>query len=228
MTDKTTNKTKAILFDLDGTLAQTMEFHYDAWRKTMLHYGIDLAPEDYYPLEGTNLYELAKKLFALYKLNGCDEKELVNNKEKYYLDANKFVLYPGVAELLNVIKSNNIKLGLVTARLRNSLNSTAPLEFLKIFDSIITGNDTNEGKPSPQPYLKAAKKLGTMPEDCFAVENAPLGVASARNAKIYCIAICNTVDSLYLSGANEIVESIEQIRNTETFKELIQSQYFHS
>ena len=58
-----------------------------------------------------------------------------------------------------MIKSNNIKLGLVTASLRNSLNSTAPLEFLKIFDSIITGNDTNEGKLSPKPFLKAAKKL---------------------------------------------------------------------
>ena len=221
MTDKTTNKTKAILFDLDGTLAQTMEFHYDAWRKAMLNYGIDLAPEDYYPLEGTNLYELAKKLFALYKLNGCNEKELVNNKEKYYLDANKFVLYPGVVELLDDIKSNDIKLGLVTTRLRNSLNSTVPLEFLKIFDSIITGNDTNEGKPSPQPYLKAAKKLGTMPEDCFAVENAPLGVASARKAMMYCIAISNTVDSSYLSGANVVVKSFEEMRNTEAFKRLI-------
>ena len=221
MAEKAINKTKAILFDLDGTLAQTMEFHYDAWRKSMLHYDIDLAPEDYYPLEGTNLFELAKKLFALYKLNGCDEKELVNNKEKYYLDTNTFVLYPGVVELLNVIKSNNIKLGLVTARLRNSLNSTAPLEFLKIFDSIITGNDTNEGKPSPQPFLKAAKKLGAMPEDCIAVENAPLGVASARNAKIYCIAICNTVDSSYLSEANEVVKSFEEMRNTEAFKKLI-------
>ena len=221
MTDKTANKTKAILFDLDGTLAQTMEFHYDAWRKAMLIYGIDLAPEDYYPLEGTNLYELAKKLFVLHKLNGGDEKELVNKKEKYYLDTNKFVLYPGAVELLNVIKLNNIKLGLVTARLRNSLNSTAPLEFLKIFDSIITGNDTNEGKPSPQPFLKAAKKLGVMPEECIAVENAPLGVASARNAKIYCIAICNTVESSFLSEANEVVKSFEEMRNTEAFKRLI-------
>ena len=221
MTGKTTNKTKAILFDLDGTLAQTMEFHYEAWRKAMLNYGIDLAPEDYYPLEGTNLYQLAKKLFALHKLNGGDEKELVNNKEKFYLDTNTFVLYPGVVELLNVIKSNNIKLGLVTARLRNSLNSTAPLEFLKIFDSIITGNDTNEGKPSPQPFLKAAKKLGVIPEDCIAVENSPVGIASARNAKIYCIAICNTVDNSYLSGANEVVKSFEEMRNTGAFKRLI-------
>ena len=221
MTDKTTNKTKAILFDLDGTLAQTMEFHYEAWRKAMLNYGIDLAPEDYYPLEGTNLYQLAKKLFVLHKLNGGDEKELVNNKEKFYLDTNTFVLYPGVVELLNVIKLNNIKLGLVTARLRNSLNSTAPLEFLKIFDSIITGNDTNEGKPSPQPFLKAAKQLGVMPEECIAVENAPLGVASARSAKMYCIAICNTVESSYLSEANEVVKSFEEMRNTEAFKRLI-------
>ena len=187
----------------------------------MLHYGIDLASEDYYPLEGTNLYQLAKKLFALHKLNGGDEKELVNNKEKFYLDTNTFVLYPGVVELLNVIKSNNIKLGLVTARLRNSLNSTAPLEFLKIFDSIITGNDTNEGKPSPQPFLKAAKKLGVMPEECIAVENAPLGVASARSAKIYCIAICNTVENSYLSEANEVVKSFEEMRNTGAFKRLI-------
>ena len=87
MAEKAINKTKAILFDLDGTLAQTMEFHYDAWRKSMLHYGIDLAPEDYYPLEGTNVYELAKKLFGLYNLNGFDEKELVNNKEKYFSDS---------------------------------------------------------------------------------------------------------------------------------------------
>ena len=221
MAEKAINKTKAILFDLDGTLAQTMEFHYESWRKAMLNYGIDLAPEDYYPLEGTNLYQLAKKLFALHKLNGGDEKELVSNKERYYLNTNTFVLYPGVVELLNVIKSNKIKLGLVTARLRNSLNSTVPLEFLKIFDSIITGNDTNEGKPSPQPFLKAAKKLGVMPEECIAVENAPLGVASARSAKIYCIAICNTVESSYLSEANEVVKSFEEMRNTEAFKRLI-------
>jgi len=205
-----------------------MEFHYEAWKKAMLHYSIDLAPVDYYPLEGTNVYELAKKLFGLHNLNGYDEKELVNNKEKYFLVNNEFILYPGVVEFLNVIKSNNVKLGLVTAGLRNRLNNTAPLEFLKIFDVIITGNDTDVGKPSPQPYLKAVKKLGVMPEDCIAVENSPIGILSARNAEIYCVAICNTVDSSYLSGANEIVESIEQIRNTETFKELIQSQYFHS
>ena len=198
-----------------------MEYHYDAWRKAMLHYSIDLAPEDYYPLEGTNVYELAKKLFGLYNLNGCDEKELVNNKEKYYLDTNKFSLYPGVVELLNIIKSNNIKIGLVTAGLRKRLNITVPLDFLKIFDVIITGNDTDVGKPLPKPYLKAAKKLGVMPEDCIAVENSPVGILSARNAEIYCVAICNTVDSSYLSGANEVVKSIEQIRNSDTFKQLI-------
>ena len=60
-----------------------------------------------------------------------------------------------------------------------------------------------------------------MSEECIAVENAPLGVASARSAKIYCIAICNTVDSLYLSGANEVVESIKQLKDTKTFKHLL-------
>ena len=121
-------------------------------------------------------------------------------------------------ELLDDLKSNNVKLGLVTARLRNSLNNTAPLDFLEIFDSIITGSDTNESKPSPQPFLKAAKILGVMPEECIAVENAPLGVASARNAKIYCIGICKTFDSSYFTEANEVVKSFEKMRNTEAFK----------
>jgi|TARA_B100001964_G_scaffold131634_1_gene145460 HAD superfamily hydrolase (TIGR01509 family) len=188
-----------------------MEFHYDAWRKAMLHYGIDLAPDDYYPLEGTNVYELAKKLFGLHNLNGCNEKELVNNKEEYYLNNHKFVLYPGVVELLNVIKLNNIKLGLVTASLRKTLNNTAPLKFLKIFDVIITGQDTSEGKPSPKPYLKAAKKLGVMPEDCVAVENSPIGIASAKKAKIYCVAICNTLDSSSLQEADEIIYSFNEL-----------------
>ena len=188
-----------------------MEFHYDAWRKAMLHYGIDLAPDDYYPLEGTNVYELAKKLFGLHNLNGCNEKELVNNKEEYYLNNHKFVLYPGVVKLLNVIKLNNIKLGLVTASLRKTLNNTAPLKFLKIFDVIITGQDTSEGKPSPKPYLKAAKKLGVMPEDCVAVENSPIGIASAKKAKIYCVAICNTLDSSSLQEADEIIYSFNEL-----------------
>ena len=187
----------------------------------MLHYGVELAPEDYYPLEGTNVYELAKKLFELYNLNGCDEKELVNIKEKYYLDTNKFVLYPGVIELLNIIKSNDIKLGLVTAGLRKRLNNTVPLEFLKIFDVIITGQDTSEGKPSPKPYLKAAEELGVMPKNCIAIENAPIGVTSVRSAKIYCIAICNTVNRSFLSGANQIVNSFEEIKHTDAFKKLI-------
>ena len=177
----------------------------------MLHYSIDLAPEDYYPLEGTNVYELAKKLFGLHNLNGCNEKELVNNKEEYYLNNHKFVLYPGVVELLNVIKLNNIKLGLVTASLRKTLNNTAPLKFLKIFDVIITGQDTSEGKPSPKPYLKAAKKLGVMPEDCVAVENSPIGIASAKKAKIYCVAICNTLDSSSLQEADEIIYSFNEL-----------------
>jgi HAD superfamily hydrolase (TIGR01509 family) len=199
-----------------------MEFHFDAWKKAMLHYGIDLVPEDYYPLEGTNVYELAKKLFGLYNLNGFDEKELVNNKEKYYLDTHKFILYPGVVELLNTIKFNNIKLGLVTAGLRKRVNDTLPTGFLKIFDVIITGNDTDVGKPSPKPYLKAAKKLGVMLEDCIAVENSPVGILSVKNAKIYCIAICHTVNSSDLSEANEIVKRIDQIKHTKTFQKLIQ------
>jgi beta-phosphoglucomutase-like phosphatase (HAD superfamily) len=62
-----------------------MEDNFKAWKAIMLEYGIDIKPEDYYPLEGTRLYELAKKLFEIYHLEAPDEKEVVRKKDKYYL-----------------------------------------------------------------------------------------------------------------------------------------------
>ena len=53
---------KAVLFDFDGTLVDSMKDHYDAWFKASLYFGINLKPEDYYPLEGVNVYELAKRM----------------------------------------------------------------------------------------------------------------------------------------------------------------------
>ena len=88
-------KYKAVLFDFDGTLADTMRDHYGAWEKASLDYGIKLNPEDYYPLEGTNVFEIAKKLFKMNQINS-DEKELVKKKEKYFLEKNAFSLYKGI------------------------------------------------------------------------------------------------------------------------------------
>ena len=88
-----------VVFDFDGTLADTMRDHFGAWEKASLDYGIKLNPEDYYPLEGTNVFEIAKRLFKVNQIIG-DEKDLVQKKEKYYLEP--IANAPELRQIINI------------------------------------------------------------------------------------------------------------------------------
>ena len=72
-------------------------------------------------------------------------------------------------------------------------------------------NGIHESKPSPEPYLKAAEKLVIIPRECLVVENAPLGIESAKNAGMTCIAVASTLEKQYLEGADKIVDCIIEI-----------------
>ena len=213
---------RAVLFDLDGTLAMTMEDNFRAWRAALLKYGVEINIEDYYPLEGLRLHEVARKFSEKYHLKDTDEKEIVKTKERYYLDNHQFTFYPGVEELITLLRSKNVLIAMVTAGLANRINNSVPIKFLEKFDCIVTGDGTEEGKPSPEPYLRAAEQLEVEPEECIAVENAPLGIESAKNAGIYCIAICSTLGKSYLEEADEVVDSFESLKDLETIKQLLE------
>ena len=213
-------KYKAVLFDFDGTLSDTMRDHYAAWEKASLDYGIKLNPEDYYPLEGTNVFEIAKRLFKVNQING-DEKELVQKKEKYYLEKNTFNIYPGVEYLINKLRSYKIKFGIVTTGLRERIYSSVPKQFLDMFDVIICGDDIAKGKPSPDPYLKGMDKLGVEPENCIIVENSPIGVTSAKASGSYCIAICSTLNNVHLAKADEIFMNFDEMSKADVFDSML-------
>lgn len=215
------NRFKAVLFDLDGTLARTMEDTFKAWQAVLKEYGIDLKPEDFYPLEGTRLDELAKRLFAIYHLEAQDERELVKKKEEYYLENYHFALYLGVEELIELLRSKNIPIAIITTGLTNRVHKSVLREFLEKFDVVVTGDDTDEAKPSPAPYLRGAEKLGISPEECIVVENAPLGIESAKSAGAYCIAISTTLNKSYLQKADEVVDAFDDLKNSETIKQLV-------
>ena len=219
------NRFKAVLFDLDGTLARTMEDTFKAWRAVLWEYGIDLKPEDYYPLEGTRLHQLGKRLFEIYHFKAPDERELVRKKEKYYLENYHFALYPGVEELIELLRAKNIPIAIVTTGLTNRVNNSVPAEFLEKFNVIITGDEIGEGKPSPAPYLRGTKKLGVSPEECIVIENAPIGIESAKSAGAYCIAVSTTLNKSYLERADEVVDSFDDIKNFRAIKQLVGRNY---
>lgn len=212
---------RGILFDFDGTLARTMEDNLEAWRAVTRRYGIELKPEDYYPFEGLPLQEIAARFFRTNNLPSPDVAELVKLKDEWYLKHHRFSFYPGVEEFVDFLVQGKVCMGIVTAGLRERLEKSVARDFLEKFTAVVTGDMTPRGKPHPDPYLRGASELGVRPEDCIVVENAPVGIESAKNAGAWCIAVCTTLDRSYLERADEVIDSFEDLKDSETIKQLI-------
>lgn len=204
-------KIKGILFDFDGVLAKTMEDNYKAWKSAMKDFGANLKGSDYYPLEGIPVKDIAIKFCQKFNINESFCKEIVDKKERYYLRNHHFEFYPGVEKFIDLLKSKKILLGLVTAALSERLQNTVSENFLKKFDTIVSGERTPRGKPYPDPYLQGLSDLNLTSDECVVIENAPMGIKSAKKANLYCFAVCSTLDKSFLKEADEIVEEFKDL-----------------
>ena len=212
---------QAVLFDFDGTLANTMPDNFRAWQAAVAEHGLQIEPEDYYQLEGLRVIEVGPALFRRYRREPPDPAVLVRKKEQHYLVHHRFALYPGVEELLARLQARRVLTGLVTAGLPERLRRTTPSGFLSLFDAVVTGDDTVDGKPSPAPYLCGAEKLGVQASACIVVENAPLGIQSAKRAGAYCIALCTTLARQQLAEADEVIQVFEDLKDSMLIRELL-------
>ena len=102
-------------------------------------------------------------------------------------------------------------MGLVSGSPSDEINKILPAKLRKLFTSIVAGNQVKNGKPHPEPYLKAAKLLKVLPGACLVIENAPFGITSAKQAGMPCIAVSTSLPKEYLTAADLVVESLNQI-----------------
>jgi len=200
---------RAVLFDFDGVLADTMQDNFSAWKKAFQNY-VSLKKEDYFPLEGMQLKEIAKTIAKKYNII-INAEEIVNLKNKGYLEEHKFSLYPEVEKLVDLLKKKFL-LAIVSSSPREKLEKTVPNDFLKKFKVVISAEDAEKGKPNPEPYLKAIEKLRIKPEECVVIENSPFGIKSAKSAGIYCIAISSTLNKDYLKEADKVIDKISDLK----------------
>lgn len=198
-------KAKAVLFDFDGVIADTMSGNYLAWKKAFKDFGIVITEDDYYPLEGHTTREIAQIILDKYKKK-ANPKILADLKHAYYLKGKSPHIYQYVNEIINFLSRKKVILALITASDQRRLKQAVP-QLLERFDLIVTGDTMKKGKPSPQLYLYAMKQMSLQPKDCIVIENAPLGITSAKNAGCNCIAITTTVQRRHLERADIIVAS---------------------
>ena len=187
-----------------------MENHYKAWKKAFLEYNINIKENQYYQLEGSKLIEIAKLILLENKQSINLAESIVQKKEFYYNSNIKIHFYKDVIKIINYLQTIYF-LGIVTATKRKTFEKTIPKNFKKNFKVIITGDDTEYGKPSPEPYLLAAKKLNKKISNCIVIENAPLGIISAKKAGMFCIAISSTVVKSHLTKADIIIDKFNDI-----------------
>ncbi len=202
-------KYKAILFDFDGVIGKTMEDNYQAWKHAFLRYGIEINKNEYFLLEGLN----TKKVVEYFLVDKNEEivNQIIDLKEAYYLSNNSFSLYKGTEVLINKLNKKGYLLGLVSGGSYTRLSKSLHEKFLNNFDVIITGDNVSNCKPHPESYLNAAKALSVNASDCLVIENAPVGIEAAKEAKMYCVAICSTLDKKYLKKADKIINKITEL-----------------
>lgn len=214
---------QGILFDFDGVLVQSMEDNFKAWQSVTAEYGLTIKKEDYFPFEGMTSKDVVLYLFQHYDCEVPDLEKIVKQKDNYYLNSHQFKPYAGVIPLIDTLVKNRVPIGIVTSGNKRRILKSVPQSFLSKFNTYVTGDMISKGKPSPEPYLMGCKNLNLTPYQCIVVENAPLGIQAAKAAKIFCIAICSTLEGSYLQEADAVIPSFEELRNLEVMNDLLEN-----
>lgn len=171
---------KGLIFDLDGTIANTMPNHFKAWRKAVLPYGIDFDEELFMSLTGMSRTATIKKLNELFdtKMN----PEIVGGlKEEYF---NLLVSETKEIEVVaNVIREFHNKLPMAIGTGSTTEGAKQTLEIIgmqQYFTVVITSDDVTQGKPHPETFLKCAELMNVNPTECIVFEDGELGMQAAR------------------------------------------------
>ncbi|MBQ8502316.1 MAG: HAD-IA family hydrolase [Bacteroides sp.] len=213
------NNLKAVLFDMDGVLFNSMPYHAEAWNTVMERYGLHLSREEAYMHEGRTG---AATINIVYQRQFGREATPELIEEIYAAKAAAFNSYPeaepmpGAWELLQKVKQAGLVPVLVTGSGQLSLLDRLSHHFPGIFDCehMVTAFDVKYGKPHPEPYLMGLEKAGVQAHEAVVVENAPLGVQAGRAAGIFTIAV-NTGplpdEVLLKAGANLLFPSVQAL-----------------
>ena len=177
---------KAYLFDCDGTIADSMPLHYVAWKKALGEHGCEFPEDVFYAWGGMPTVQIVETLGAQQGI-AMNAEEVAHRKELLYYE-----LLPqlqAVPEVLEQIELNwslgagRLPMAVVSGGNRESVtNSLRTLGLLDRFETLVCSEDYTKGKPDPEPFLVAARRLGVVPADCLVFEDTEMGIEAATAA----------------------------------------------
>ncbi len=199
---------KALLLDLDGTLAETDSLHFCIWQDFLRDYGLETDRNFYQAkISGRLNPDIVDDLLP--QLNADEKADFIWRKEAEFRNrANRLTPMPGLLDLLDWAERQNLKLAVVTnAPPENAEFMLRVLQLTTRFDLIVLGDDLPRGKPDPLPYQEALRQLNLTTQEAIAFEDSPSGLRSAVGADIFTVGVASTHDPSHLEqlGAKLVI-----------------------
>lgn len=186
----------ALIFDLDGTLADTMPAHYAAWCAVAPRYGLVFPEKRFYELAGWPTRYIAKLLAGEQGVT-LDPVAYSNDKNQYFLDHLEDV--KAIEPVMAIVKAHFGILPMAVAtgsRRRNAMEVIRRIAAESLFDAVVTSEDVEAPKPAPDVFLEAARRLGVAPEKCRVYEDGDSGLQGARAAGMEAVDVRELLASL--------------------------------
>lgn len=205
------NSTKAVIWDLDGTLINSVDHHWDAWREVMAEEKITLTFEDFVADFGKRNDEILRGRIDAAMPDEEVARIALSKEEKYrhFIRTKGLVLLPGAREWLTELKANGWRQALGTSAPRGNIDAVFDvLQIEQFFDAVMSSEQVKAGKPAPDVFLAAAAAMQIAPENCIVVEDAPAGIEAARRAGMKSVGVLTTHDKL---DGDWVFVSLDQI-----------------
>jgi HAD superfamily hydrolase (TIGR01509 family) len=210
---------RAVLWDVDGTLIDSSEYHWLSWRDALAAEDFSLTREQFAATFGQRNDEILRVYFPRYKPEVL--ARVGDAKERRYRElirARGIGLLPGVRRWLDKLKRDGWLQAVASSAPRLNLEAImSALGLEDYFAAVASAEDVTAGKPDPQVFLAAARKLGVAPSSCVVVEDAPAGTEAARRAGMHSIGVLSSHGELQ---ADIVVRTLEELPDS-AFDELL-------
>ena len=212
----------AFIFDMDGTLVDNMRIHNRIWSNLLAQKGLVIGEEEFHrQTTGKTTPEILRMLFG----SQMSEEEILqfaeHKEELYRKDFRPFLHpVPGAEGFLAEARRLGVAIGLATSAGKKNIDYVlSGTSLTRYFDVVVSGEDVRRGKPDPEIFILAAKKLNVPVGQCLVFEDSPLGIEAARLAGMQAVAITTTIP------ADEFVKLNNVIRVEKDFTEMEPSQF---
>jgi len=204
---------KAVLFDVDGVLINSPPVHIASWHLILEPFGVRINEREIHLFEGRKALPVLQSILAQNGVTADQEvlDEAIRQKRAYFQSHMK----PGLTESALLAVRQLRELGVLVSAVSGSTKANLHKMILPdqqlLFTAIFGAEDYEHSKPHPEPYLKACERLNLTPSECLVVENAPLGIESAKSAGIVVVALLSTLPREDLGGADYYISSLSEL-----------------